>query len=196
MFANRYTAFLDACSLAAALKRNLLLSLAEAEFYRVRWSALVLDETRAAIEKMLHSKGDARAGEAAATARKAMEEAYKEAMVENYERFLALVSSAPDKGDVHVIAAAAKSQSSVIVTDNIKDFPSDLLSSFNLEAKTTDAFLADAIALDEGKAVYAIRRMRERFKRPEITADALLLKMEACGLFETCDTLRPFEDSI
>ena len=31
MFANRFTALLDACVLASPLKRNLLLSLAEAE---------------------------------------------------------------------------------------------------------------------------------------------------------------------
>ncbi len=49
MFANRYTAFIDACTLAGTLKRNLLLTLAEAEFFRVRWSEQVLDETEAAI---------------------------------------------------------------------------------------------------------------------------------------------------
>ncbi|MGN7998022.1 hypothetical protein [Sphingomonas sp. 22176] len=31
MFANRYTAFIDACTLAGTLKRNLLLTLSEAE---------------------------------------------------------------------------------------------------------------------------------------------------------------------
>lgn len=38
MFANRFTALIDACALAGALKRNLLLTLAEAEFFRLRWS--------------------------------------------------------------------------------------------------------------------------------------------------------------
>jgi hypothetical protein len=46
LFANRFTAFVDACTLAGALKRNLLLTLAEAQFFRVRWSAPVLDETQ------------------------------------------------------------------------------------------------------------------------------------------------------
>ncbi len=36
MFANRYTALVDACSLASVMRRNLLLSLAEAEFFRLR----------------------------------------------------------------------------------------------------------------------------------------------------------------
>lgn len=38
VFANRYTAFVDACSLVGVLKRNLLLTLAEAGFFRIRWS--------------------------------------------------------------------------------------------------------------------------------------------------------------
>ena len=57
MFANRYTAFIDACTLASALRRNLLLTLAEAEFFRVRWSVQVLDETQGAIESILTDKG-------------------------------------------------------------------------------------------------------------------------------------------
>lgn len=41
-------------------------------------------------------------------------------------------------------------------------------------------------------AVGAFRRVRERFKNPALTAEALLLKIEAVGLTETADTLRPY----
>lgn len=37
----------------------------------------------------------------------------------------------------------------------------------------------------------AIRRMRERLKTPKKTADLLLLDMEAAGLTEMVDLLRP-----
>lgn len=53
MFANRYTAFIDACTLVSVWRRNLLLTLAEAEFFRVRWSERVLDETERAIARLL-----------------------------------------------------------------------------------------------------------------------------------------------
>lgn len=88
MFANRFTPFVDACSLAGALKRNLLLSLAEAEFYRIRWSAKVLDETQSAIERMLFKKGEPDPTTLAEKARAAMEDAFEEAIVSDYERFL------------------------------------------------------------------------------------------------------------
>ena len=53
MFANRYTAVVDACSLVGTLRRNLLLTLAEAEFFRIRWSEVILDETETAIAAIL-----------------------------------------------------------------------------------------------------------------------------------------------
>ncbi|RVJ85560.1 PIN domain-containing protein, partial [Sinorhizobium meliloti] len=67
----------------------------------------------------------------------------------------------------------------------------ELLRRSNLEARSADAFIADTIALDTGRAVAAVRRMRERFRKPEKTADVLLLDMEANGLTETVDVLKP-----
>lgn len=85
MFANRFTAFVDACSLASALKRNLLLSLAEAEFFRLRWSNRVLDETETAIEEILTAKGFADAAARAERARASMEVAFEDAMVTEFD---------------------------------------------------------------------------------------------------------------
>lgn len=77
------------------------------------------------------------------------------------------------------------------MTDNLRDFPEELLRRLNLEARSADAFIADTIALDTGRAVAAVRRMRERFRKPEKTADVLLLDMEANDLTETVDVLKP-----
>jgi hypothetical protein len=196
VFANRFTAFVDACSLAGALKRNLLLTLAEAEFFRLRWSERVLDETERAIEKILADKRIADAPERAARARASMEAAFEDAMVGDFDRFLPTCAGLPDPGDAHVLAAALKTQAFTIVTDNLADFPAAILGSLNIEARSTDAFLADTIALDSGRAVAAIRKMRGRLKRPEITAEGLLVRMEAEGLTETVDILRPHSLSL
>lgn len=196
MFANRFTAFIDACSLAGALKRNLLLTLAEAEFFRLRWSAKVLDETEAAIEKILTRQGVADAGDRARRARGFMETAFEEACVCDYDQLLSVCANLPDPNDAHVVAAALKTQASMIVTENLKDFPDAILSALNIEARSADAFIADTIALDPGRAVAAIRTMRLRLKKPEKTPDVLLLDMEAEGLVETVDILRPHVQSL
>ena len=87
MFANRYTAFVDACSLFSPLTRNLLLTLAEHEFFRIRWSAIVLDETERAIGRFLEEKGEAEAFAIAKRQRKNMESAFDEAMISGFDTF-------------------------------------------------------------------------------------------------------------
>jgi hypothetical protein len=195
LFANRFTAFVDACSLADTLRRNLLLTLAEAEFFRLRWSKTVLDETERAIERIT-SKKHTDSAERAARSRSAMERAFEDAMVENYDSFLCACEGLPDKGDIHVLAAALATQAQVVVTENLKDFPIGVLRPLNIEARGADTFIADTIALDPGRAVAAIRKMRERYKKPEKTAELLLLDMEASGLTETVDVLKPHVQSL
>lgn len=196
MFANRYTAIVDACSLASALKRNLLLTLAEAEFFRLRWSGKILDETERAIDRILTHKGVADAAERAARARRSMEVAFEEALVTDFEALIPSCEALPDKKDAHVLAAALKTQASAIVTENIRDFPAGILAPLNLEAKTADEFIADTISLHIGRGVAAIRTMRERFANPAITPEELLLKMEADGLQETANVLRAHIQSL
>lgn len=196
MFANRFTAIVDACSLASALKRNLLLTLAEAEFYRLRWSAPILDETERAIERILTGKGVPDASDRAKKARTNMETAFEEARVADFDALLPACSGLPDPKDAHVVAAALKTQAAMIVTENQKDFPEDLLAPLNIEVSSADAFIADTLALDIGRGVAAVRRMRERFKLPAMTAETLLLEMEAQGLIDTVDILRPHVQSL
>jgi predicted nucleic acid-binding protein len=120
VFANRFTALADACALVSPLKRNLLLSLAEAEFFRVRWSARILDETERAMAKLIAEREIAGAVERAARARRAMERAFEDAAVTGYEGLMGGLEDLPDPDDAHVIAAAVKTRTSVIVTDNVK----------------------------------------------------------------------------
>jgi len=192
LFANRYTAFVDACCLAGVLKRNLLLTLAEAEFFRIRWSADVLDETERAIAGLFAARGLEDPEGKARLQRYRMEQAFEDALVSGYEAFMPAAVCLPDPGDAHVLAAAIKTQAAVIVTDNLKDFPAEVLAPFNLEARCADDFLADTIALNPGRAVAVIRKMRERFQKPEKSAEALLVDMEASGLMETVNALRPY----
>lgn len=196
MFANRFTAVIDACVLAAALKRNLVLTLAEAEFFRVRWSDHILEETRIAIGRILRAKGAPDAETRAERAIVAMNLAFEEARVLDYAGFIPVSAALPDHDDAHLIAAALKARAELIVTDNLKHFPPDILEPLNLEARSADTFLADTLALDPGRAVAAVRRMRQRFKKPEKSAEQLLLDMEVAGLTATVDVLRPYVDSL
>jgi predicted nucleic acid-binding protein len=196
MFANRYTALVDACSLVSVLRRNLLLSLAEAEFYRLRWSQPILDETERALAKLHLQRGNMDGKARAQRAVAAMTNAFPDAMIGDFAKLLAEPIGLPDPKDEHVIAAAVKTQAQAIVTENISDFPAERLAPLNLEARTADEFIADTIALEEGLAIPAIRNMRLRLKRPDMEANDLLRSFEAHGLFETASVLTPHIGSI
>lgn len=197
MFANRFTIVVDACVLVRVLPRNIILSLAEAGLFRPRWSETILEEMERALRDKIY-KGKDNAAELAATQRARISIAFDEALAHDYEACLPVDIKLPDDNDRHVIAAAIKVGASVIVTDNVKDFPIDVLAPLDIEVKTADDFIADTLGLPEGhrEAVAAIRKMRERLKRPEITAKELLLRMEGNGLLDSANVLRDHVDML
>lgn len=196
MFANRYTALVDACTLVSAPRRDLLLTLAEAEFFRVRWSQRILNETRNALGRIFAERGIEDATTRATRSVDAMHRAFPEALVTAQASLVSMTFGLPDANDEHVLAAAVRTQAQAVVTENIADFPEAVLAPLNIEARTADEFIADTIALDEGKAVAAIRTLRTRLKRPEMSAEGYLRSLEAHGLFVTASLLNYHIESI
>lgn len=195
MRADRCTAIVDACVLAGALTRNLVLTLAEAGFFRPRWSDEILVETERAICAILTARGAADAEAAAKRHCAAITRAFPEALVEHHEALVPALNL-PDANDRHVLAAAVQARATVVVTDNVRDFPAGYLGSLQLSASTTDDFLADMVDLDIPAAVAALRTMRLRFKKPELDGSALLTRMEGVGLARTVDLLAGHIDSL
>lgn len=188
MAADPRVALIDACVLAGALQRNMVLSLAEAGFFRPCWSREIIGETEAAIASILLERGDAEARTKARRHCDAIRRAFSEAEVVGH-RTLIETLDLPDPGDRHVLAAAIHSGASAIVTDNIRHFPKEYLRAFHLGVSTADEFLADLIDLDAPVAVAALRRMRQRFRRPELDAAGLLTRMQVAGLTRTATLL-------
>ena len=185
--ADRFTAVLDANVLAGALPRNILLSLAEAEFFRPRWSAEILDEFVRQFERRF---GDL---EGAARQRRMMERAFPEALVTDHQGLIEVLEL-PDPDDRHVLAAALQTKAAVIVTENLRDFPVAVLARYDIEPVGLDDFIADILDLAGSDAVAALRLMRERFRQPSITAGMLIRKIEQLGLTQTADMLTGYED--
>jgi predicted nucleic acid-binding protein len=188
MRSDRDIALIDACVLAGALTRNMVLSLAEAGFFRPRWSKDIIDETERAICKILQERGQSEAGRVAKRQCMAIVRAFPEAIVERYASIVPSLAL-PDPNDRHVLAAAVQTQASVVVTNNIKHFPKDYLSSLGLQVSTADDFLANLIDFDRPGALGAFRIMRQRFKRPNLDAETLLKPMEKARLTQTASLL-------
>ena len=76
------------------------------------------------------------------------------------------------------------------MTENLRDFPAEVLDRFSIGVLSTDQFRADKIDLEHAAAGDAITRMRTRLQRPELTRDELLLRFEKNGFIETAGLLR------
>lgn len=195
MFANRYTAFIDTCVLAGALKRNLILHLADAGLFRPRWSSVVLSELERTLPRTMRPGDgqDARIKKLLG----AMASAFPEAAISDFAELPSSVMAAlPDRGDAHVLAAARQVGANVIVTDNLKHFPATVMAEFRLEVRSADDFIADAIDLHREKAIAAIQTMRRAFQRPDMTGADLLTRLEAVGLVHAAAELSNAEHLI
>jgi len=95
-----------------------MLSLAESELYRARWSEKILDETLLALIDILNDGDRDAATEKAKKHIEAIRKAFPEASVEKYDFIQGnLKNCLPDPDDTHVLAAAIKCRASVVVTE-------------------------------------------------------------------------------
>ncbi|KPM30967.1 Hypothetical protein I595_2946 [Croceitalea dokdonensis DOKDO 023] len=99
--------------------------------------------------------------------------AFPDALVINYTGLIKGLEL-PDPKDCHVLAAAIKTNANIIVTNNIKDFPKEYLSSYGLSAKTADDFLTDIIDLNPKQATKAFKEMVLNRRNPDLDEFELL----------------------
>lgn len=119
-----FSAVLDTSVLWPSLQRDFLLSLAAERSYSPKWSTAILDELIFHEAEKLTKRGTS-AEESERTAQHLidrMSSAFNDAMVTDWEP-LEGSYGLPDPDDEHVLAAAVKCNAEVIVTENLKHFP-------------------------------------------------------------------------
>lgn len=77
-----------------------------------------------------------------------------------------------------------------IVTWKEKDSPKEVLDPFGIEVQTPDEFVLKQLMFDNVAALASIKRMRERWARPQYDAPALVALLEKRGLPQTAAHLR------
>lgn len=126
---------LDPNVLYPARLRDLLLRLAIAGLYQARWSEQILDEC---FDNLLENRPDLTHEQVART-RQLMATALPDASVTGFEDRIAGLDL-PDPDDRHVLAAAVTAGASLLVTDNLDDFPAGRIPE-GLRAVSTDEFV-------------------------------------------------------
>jgi hypothetical protein len=73
---------------------------------------------------------------------------------------------------------------------NLRDFPSDTIGSFGIEAQHPDEFIARLLDLAPGAVVAAARNHRQSLKNPPMEVADYLETLERQGLAQTVSVLR------
>jgi predicted nucleic acid-binding protein len=185
-----FTAFLDTNALYGEYLCDTLLRLAEAGIYQPQWSAGVLEE----LERNLVEKAGL-AREAVQRRIGEMQRAFPNAEVRGYEALIESMTCDPK--DRHVLAAAVRGQSAVLVTDNDKDFPEDSTSPYDIGVVKTDDFLLDQLDLYPGATLALLNQQANDYTTPQMTLEQLLGALAVAGVpkfaAEVQRHLRPHE---
>lgn len=163
--------FLDANILVDAQVRDIFLTISEARLIDLRWSEGVLDETR----RVLIDRRDidpSRVDYLIST----IKSAFPEATVTS-RTIRPVDATLPDKDDLHVLAAAVSAECEFLVTNNVRDFPADVIGRFGLSVINADNAIA-LLAQDFTIHVPAIiERLVAQLRRPPITVQAFLTRL-------------------
>lgn len=180
-----FTALFDACVLYPAPLRDLLLQLALTDLFRAKWSNAIHEEW---ICSVLKERPDLTRVKLQRT-RDLMNEHVRDCLVENYEPLTAGLTL-PDPDDRHVLAAAIHARADVIVTYNLRDFPSSALKVYGLEAQHPDDFIHYLADLAPEAVALSAHKCRMRLKNPSKTAEEYAAILAGQQLPQTVAFLR------
>ena len=179
------TAVLDANVLYPAPLRDYLLHLASLGVYEPIWTAAIQDEW---IRNLAKARPDIKRAALEATQR-SMDRAFPGSNVTNYESIISSLSL-PDPDDRHVLAAAIKSKAKVIVTANLKDFPSSALTPYAIRAEHPDEFVSGCIDRERKKAIKALENQVKALKKPPLSREKVLENLKSTGLIRSVAKLK------
>ncbi len=154
----------DACVLYPAPLRDLLMHLSLSGLFRAKWTNEIHEEW---ISNLLKQRPDLKRMQLERT-RDLMNAHVLDALIENYERWVTKLSL-PDPHDRHVLAAAIKAKSSLIITFNLKDFPAKALELYDIKALHPDDFLTETFMKDPAKIHMIAERLRKNLKNPPMS---------------------------
>ncbi len=186
-----FTAFYDANVLYPAELRNLLMHLALTGLFRAKWSADVHEEW---ISALLEKRPDLTRDKLERT-RALMDLHAVDALVTGYEDLIPGLRL-PDPNDRHVLAAAIRGQANVIVTMNLRDFPSEIVGAFGIKAQHPDEFILHLLDLAPDAVSAAAAEHRGSLKNPPKTATECLEALQRQQLTQSASALREFINQI
>lgn len=189
----RFSVILDACVLYPAVVRDAAMRLALTDLFKARWTDEIHDEWITALLRETKEDGSQKfSKDILHRTRDLMDKGVRDAKVTGYEYIIPAIEL-PDPDDRHVVAAAIHSNANAIITYNLKDFPQEYLEkNFNLEIIHPDDFFRSQLDLNTGVAVKAFQSQFLSLKKPPLTPDEFLTRLQKAQLVQTASFLKDF----
>lgn len=167
----------DANVLYPSAMRDVLIRVAQLGVFQARWSETILDE---ALSNLANNRPDLSLDLLDRT-RTLMNQAVPDCLIEGFEPLIEQLTL-PDPDDRHVLAAAITGQAQLIVTINLKDFPSSELDKYGIEAKHPDSFLKDVIAVTGSRVRQAVADAAAACRNPPLTPGDIIDRLNRDGM--------------
>ena len=172
----RFGVVLDACVLYSITLTDTLLSIAETGLFSPMWSRQITEEAQLALRKRLPEESHFGLSKRFSN----MDDAFTNARIDPSPSLVSgLAPICPDPKDAHVVVTALKGRAELIVTANIRDFPSSLLAPLGLHALTPDEFLLDLLDRGPENTLMGLSAQAARKSHPSLTLTELTAGMSA-----------------
>jgi predicted nucleic acid-binding protein len=178
------SAVLDSSVLFPNILRDVLLTLADHEFYRPRWSSAILEEVRRNV--IAKRKVDPAAFDRTLML---MSAAFDDAEVQDWQAHMPGLDL-PDPDDRHVLAAAIAGEAQVIVTANLSDFPDIRLQRHRVQALHPDRFLLEHLDIAPSAIVPLLEQLADSYRKPPLDLDGLLMRLDRAGVSGFAEEVR------
>ena len=165
-----------------------LLTFAEDAFFQPVWSEQIMSEVRTHLNNVWNDVPQT----AVDRYLDAINQAFPDSMVQGWERHVYGIQL-PDANDCHVLAAAIESGATIIVTENLRDFPMAQIRRYGVTAMDSDTFLSERFAEDPHDAYAAISRLIGAKQHPPRTMDEEINTLQRLGMHKFAQRLSGYE---
>ncbi len=191
MTTSTLTVLYDACVLYPNYLRDVLIQLATTDLFQAKWTEQIHDEW---IRNVLNNRPNTSPEQLQGLKQK-INRSVPDCLVTDFEYLISSLNL-PDPDDCHVLAAAIVAKADVIVTANLKDFPTSILAGHSIEAQHPDDFIADLIDLKPLRVIGAIQTIQNRLKNPPVNFDEYMEILLKQGLPTSVSILRQLQNEV
>lgn len=142
----------DTCVLYPSILRSILLGAAQKGLFEPIWSERIIEEWRRAAQR---NHDEAEATIVIALLRVNWPKSQVEIGPENKNLFL------PDENDIHVLQAAIEGNADELLTANLKDFPTQILSGHGIVRRNPDDFLLELATSNRSEILEIIETVKK-----------------------------------